>query len=301
MRLLFAAALLFVSGTAGATASSYDSLTISTNTGRARRAVSGFLGVAASSQTPKAYTILLDGPKGGVNASSGTFVYGVKAGTFNAVAVSTWSIHTSSGVKIVGGNLEVGGSVAITGDYVGNGSRLSGIVSEGVGATFQNSAQISTPHQDTFISSHPCRIVQSTTTHNTLSATGTNTSWATAVAIPGSTLTLTGFNAGNFVEVEWEGSFYNNNAINNSLLTVLLDGDRLRPPNADDNAPVFPYLSAVNFDTRYSGRYRHPTAQAAGTHTISLMAYTTISTWTWVGKSTVLSNYITFREVSCAP
>lgn len=78
-------AALLVLGLAGSAAAqattNYYQIKYTTTTGKATESLSGYLKVAASSQTASTFTIVLDGTKGGVNASSFTARYGVVAAT----------------------------------------------------------------------------------------------------------------------------------------------------------------------------------------------------------------------------
>lgn len=82
-------AALLLAIAAPAAAGPYEGSTLSTTTGRESMNLSGTFGLAASSKTPGAYNIMLDGPTGGVNASSFTAKYGIKAATITATGAIT--------------------------------------------------------------------------------------------------------------------------------------------------------------------------------------------------------------------
>lgn len=92
MRLLKVLAVVLGLAAPAAALPPYYGVEFSTVTGRASMNLTGTLKVAASSSSPAGFTILLDGVKGGVSASSGIFTYGITAGSLtvtNGVAISS--------------------------------------------------------------------------------------------------------------------------------------------------------------------------------------------------------------------
>lgn len=81
---------------------------ISTVTGTAQMNMAGVYNIAAASATLSTPTVVLDGRNGSIRASTITVnsfnvIYGVTAATANFTSISTFSIQTSSGIKIGGG------------------------------------------------------------------------------------------------------------------------------------------------------------------------------------------------------
>lgn len=100
----------------------YNGTLISTAAGTFTENISGYLKMAGSSTTPSAFTIIFDGPKGGVNASSATLVYGIKATTANITGLVTAGSITVSGTF-------VGSSSVTASAFYGSGAALTGIPS----------------------------------------------------------------------------------------------------------------------------------------------------------------------------
>ena len=155
-------------------------------------------------------------------------------------------------------------------------------------------------HYNTITSSHPCRVIQSSTTMNIPADSGTNTSY-TDGAIANSTVTITNFAANSYLRVRWDGMFSINDPGPGGL-TVILDGVRLIPTNGNAASPVWPYDAGNANERSYGREYHHHTKPGAGTHSIALMAKTDVDgTWTFAGPGASVNNWVTLEEYSCPP
>lgn len=173
------------------------------------------------------------------------------------------------------------------------GGSTSGNITESAGGSFGNSAAVSFAHDDVITSSHPCRVIQSTTTKGLASASGTNTAWGASIA--GSTITLLGVSASNYGRVcgRWNsylsaaGAFGCTPVLNSVPATSLANG-------------VWSTYSNAALMVNSSGEcWQTPTTLPAGTNTISLACLGDGGTWTFYGAGSNQYTWLTFEEVTC--
>lgn len=120
-----------------AVASPYQGVAVSTSGPYAVENLSGYLKVAASTRTYTTPTITLDGPKGGINASSATFRYNVSAGSATigvGPTVSTFSASGSLVMPVASGGFITSRSSVNAGGFFGDGANLTNITAANVSA-----------------------------------------------------------------------------------------------------------------------------------------------------------------------
>lgn len=224
----------------------------------------------------------------GVTASTGVF-----ASTLT-VQGNAFSVGGSS-FTIGGGSATVAYRIN-AGSFAGDGSALTNV-----------SAGTSFSSEDTITSSHPCRVIQSSTTKNIPTMTTTATSLtASGSYIAGSTLTLSGWSGSSYLRVKGRFNFFKNNNNGSGIfgIGVLLDGATLIGPDASTTKPIWSADGNANAVTipyfGGEGDWVHPTALSAGTHEISLLIMSTngSDTATFVGGSDA-ANWFTIEEYSC--
>jgi hypothetical protein len=238
MKMILALAALRITAIPAAAQSPYDSLTLSTTTGRARRSTSGYVTVAKSSSTPSTYTIVLEGPTGSVRASSGTFIYGVNAASGNFTSTVTASAYLLTG----------GGNVMTTAS------------TDTITAPKTHSAPI-TLNSTTTLSGEVLGTVN-TSTQTILRAdyTVTNTM---GVCLTGTTVQMTIDNIP--VRIQLSGGTLN--APNSNMqLNVLVDGNYVSPFSSSTYMQYFTNAENSGSNAPASINVETPTALSAGAH-----------------------------------
>lgn len=228
--------------------SAYDSLTLSTTTGRARRSTSGFVTVSASSATASTYTIRLEGPSGSVKASSFTATYGVVAATGVFSGTVTAQAYALSG----GGNIMTTAST----------DTVTATKTSVAPAVFNSSITIGGGVFGTVNASSRTQW----TSNFSLPAT-------MGPCVPGSTVTLRTQNVP--IDIIANLTVQAGNASNASQIGFLLDGAFTENYSTTVNWAYVAAAGTGNSPYHAVTRYhRHPVALSSGNHTVCITAAT---------------------------
>lgn len=165
------------------------------------------------------------------------------------------------------------------------------------------SATNSWAHEDVITSSHPCRVVASSTTANIAGATGTATTMSATIA--GSTITLNGWSGSTFLRVcaKFQITKSNNNASGIFGIGVMLDGTTWIGPTATSTVPLWSFDGNANAATiPYVGGHCwvHPTALSAASHWVALAIQSSdaLDSTVFYGP-TDMTNWFTMEEYTC--
>jgi len=192
-------------------------------------------------------------------------------------------------------NVSLDGSTFVAISTGGGGG--GGDVTQAAGGAFGPAANVSFAHEDVITSSHPCRVIGSTRTINIPSSTGSNSVHGAALA--GSTLTLNGFSGSTFLSVRGD-MVHDLTGPGNTRISVLVDGALIGLGSGTDIWSA--YNQGGSEGKKWGQEYVHPTALTAGSHAFSLVfrASDGGDVWNVYGPANFTTNWIEYREVSCA-